>query len=139
MLQKAIQIASKAHATQTDKAGQPYLLHLFAVMDKGRSMEEKIVGILHDLVEDTSWTLEQVQKEGFSETVLQALDAITQRERESYADYMKRVKQNKLALKVKINDLENNMDVRRLQEINERDRHRLNKYLKVYRELIQLV
>lgn len=139
MLQKAIQIATKAHAAQKDKAGQPYALHLFAVMEKGKTIEEKIVGIMHDLVEDTPWTLEDVRKEGFSEKIIQALDAITQKEGEPYADYLQRVKKNKIALKVKINDLENNMDIRRLQEISERDRLRLNKYLKVYRELIQLI
>ena len=77
MLEKAIQIAFEAHQGQTDKAGSPYILHLIRVMNAGQTDNEKICGILHDLVEDTKWTFEDLKKEGFSEEIINALERKT--------------------------------------------------------------
>lgn len=135
MLEKAIQIAVSAHKEQVDKSEQPYILHLIRVMDAGETEQEKICGILHDLVEDTDWTFEKLENEGFSEEIISALKCVTKQENEDYAAFIGRVKTNPLAIKVKLNDLRDNMDITRLFRITEKDRERLNKYLKAYQEL----
>jgi (p)ppGpp synthase/HD superfamily hydrolase len=135
-LQRAIEIAIEAHKGQTDKAGKPYILHIFQVMARGKSEDEKITALLHDTVEDTAWTLEKLEAEGFSGKIIQALDCLTKRNGESYDEFIERVKENPLAIKVKINDLEDNMDIRRLRELSDNDVNRLNKYIKAYRELV---
>lgn len=139
MLEKAIQIALNAHYGQTDKAGKSYIFHLLRVMNKGNTEVEKICGILHDLIEDTEWTFDELKKEGFSDEILQVLDCLTKRENENYDDFIQRVAQNHIAVRVKINDLEDNMDITRLSQITEKDLERLNKYLKAYYYLKTLI
>jgi (p)ppGpp synthase/HD superfamily hydrolase len=139
MLAKAIKIATDAHATQKDKNGDPYILHLMRVCLRGKNENEKICGILHDLVEDTEWTFEQLAKEGFSAEVIRALKCVTKTsEQEPYEDFIERVKKNKLAISVKINDLEDNLDARRMLQLTGKDISRFNKYLKAYHELVKL-
>lgn len=138
-LVKAILIAVKAHEGQKDKAGVPYNTHVLRVMEKGQTEVEKICGVLHDVVEDTHWTFEDLEKEGFSAEILHILDCLTHRNNESYADYIERVSKNKVAIRIKINDLTDNMDIRRLTEITENDVRRLRKYLKTYQKLVQLL
>ena len=136
MLEKAIQIALEAHKGQTDKAGAPYLLHLIRVMNAGQTEDEKICGILHDLVEDTPRTFEDLRREGFSEEVISALVCVTKQPDEPYQHFIARIKKNSLATKVKINDLKDNMDITRLTFITEEDTQRLNKYLRAYHYLL---
>jgi len=135
-LTRAIQIATKAHKNQTDRYGNPYLLHVMRVMLAGHTEEERIVGVLHDVVEDTDWTFEALRKEGFSERILTALDCVTKKsEDEDYDDFVARTRTNALAIRVKLNDLTDNMDIRRMQEVKEKDVKRLNKYLRAYKLL----
>ncbi len=137
LLAKAIEIALKAHEGQVDKTGMPYAGHVMRVMQAGRTIDEKIVGMLHDLVEDTSWTFEALQAEGFPAHIIDALRCVTKiSDDEPYEEFIQRVKNNPLAVAVKINDLTDNMDIRRLTEINDKDVQRLRKYLKAYRELV---
>jgi len=139
LLAKAIEIALKAHEGQVDKSGMPYAGHVMCVMQAGRTIDEKIVGVLHDIVEDTDWTFEALLAEGFPAHIIDALRCVTKiSEEEPYEEFILRVKSNPLAVAVKINDLTDNMDIRRLAEINDKDVQRLRKYLKAYRELIQL-
>jgi len=139
MIQKAIEIALSAHKEQTDKNGQPYILHVMRVGLRGRTENEKIVGILHDVVEDSDWTFEKLALEGFSETILSALECLTKEsEDEPYEEFIERIKKNPLAVSVKLNDLEDNMDIRRMEVVQEKDVKRLNKYLKAYKELAEL-
>jgi (p)ppGpp synthase/HD superfamily hydrolase len=139
MIEKAIQIAMNAHQGQVDKNGQPYILHVMRVGLRGRTENEKILGILHDVVEDSHWTLEMLAQEGFSAIILSALECLTKKtEDEPYEDFIDRVKKNELAISVKLNDLEDNMDIRRMHLIQEKDVKRLNKYLKAYKELAEL-
>ncbi len=139
MIEKAIEIAMNAHKGQTDKNGQPYILHVMRVGLRGRTDDEKILGILHDVVEDSDWTFERLAKEGFSPTILSALECLTKKsEDEPYEEFIARVKQNHLAISVKLNDLEDNMDVRRMEFVQEKDMKRLNKYLRAYKELAEL-
>ena len=136
-LERAIEIATEAHKGQYDKAGNDYIGHPLRVMDMGRTEEEKIVGVLHDVVEDTEWTFAQLAAEGFSQEVIDALQCITKlSENENYDDFIERVKKNPLATAVKINDLSDNMDIRRLPYLSDKDVKRLKKYLKAYKKLI---
>ena len=108
-------------------------------MGRGNTEIEKVCGVLHDLVEDTDWTFDQLQAEGFSKEIIEVLRCVTKEsEEEDYDHFIARVKQNKTAINVKLNDLQDNMDVTRLTFITEKDRVRLNKYLKAYRELLEV-
>ena len=136
-LQRAIEIATEAHKGQFDKSGKDYIEHPLRVMEMGRSEQEKIVGVLHDVVEDTDWTFEMLAAEGFSEEIIAALRLVTKTsENENYDDFIERVKKNPLAVAVKINDLTDNMDIRRLPYLSDKDVKRLKKYLKAYKKLI---
>lgn len=137
MLQKAIQIAREAHKGQLDKSGKEYIGHPLRVMEMGKTQEEKIVGVLHDVVEDTPWTFEMLEAEGFGPEIIAALRCVTKTsENENYDDFIERVKKNPLAVAVKINDLTDNMDIRRLPYLSDKDVKRLKKYLKAYKKLI---
>ena len=135
-LEKAIEIATEAHQGQFDKAGRDYIGHPLRVMEMGKTEEEKIVGVLHDVIEDTDWTFERLAEEGFSDEVIAALRCVTKiSENENYDDFIDRVKKNPLAVAVKINDLTDNMDIRRLPYLSDKDVKRLKKYLKAYKRL----
>jgi (p)ppGpp synthase/HD superfamily hydrolase len=115
----------------------PYIGHVMRVMQAGRTIDEKIVGVLHDIVEDTPWTFEALLAEGFPTHIVDALRCVTKlHDDEPYEEFIQRVKSNPLAVAVKINDLTDNMDIRRLADITDKDAIRLRKYLKAYRELI---
>lgn len=135
LLQKAIEIATEAHCGQVDKAGAPYIEHPTRVMNAGANMDEKIVGILHDVVEDSNWTFDALEAEGFPEHIITALRCITKREGEPYDKFIIRVKKNPLATAVKLNDLTDNMDIRRLPYLSDKDVKRLKRYLKAYKRL----
>lgn len=135
-LERAIQIATEAHKGQFDKAGREYIGHPIRVMEMGKTEDEKIVGVLHDVIEDTDWTFERLEAEGFSQEVINALRCVTKTsENENYDDFIDRVKKNPLAAAVKINDLTDNMDIRRLPYLSDKDVKRLKKYLKAYKRL----
>lgn len=136
-LQRAIEIATQAHQGQFDKSGKDYIGHPLRVMEMGRTEEEKIAGVLHDVVEDSDWTFEALEAEGFSQEIIEALKCVTKlSENENYDDFIERVKKNPLAVAVKINDLTDNMDIRRLPYLSDKDIKRLKKYLKAYKKLI---
>ena len=136
-LQRAIEIATQAHQGQFDKSGKDYIGHPLRVMEMGSTEEEKIAGVLHDVVEDSDWTFEALEAEGFSQEIIAALKCVTKlSETENYDDFIERVKKNPLAVAVKINDLTDNMDIRRLPYLSDKDIKRLKKYLKAYKKLI---
>ncbi len=135
MLEKAIKIAVNAHKGQKDKNGEAYIGHLLRVMHTGTTEDEKICGVLHDLLEDTNCTFEDLKKEDFSEVIIDALKCLTKKNHESYDQFIDLVLTDKLAVKVKLNDLTDNLDVKRLKKLTEEDMHRINKYLKAYRRL----
>ena len=132
-LERAIEIAHEAHAGQYDKAGADYINHPLRIMEKGKTEEEKIVGVLHDVIEDSDWTFEMLAKEGFPSEVIEALRCVTKlSEDEDYDHFIARVLSNPLAMRVKLLDLEDNMDLSRLDECTEDDIRRLQKYRKAY-------
>ncbi len=127
-LEDAIILAAGAHRGQVDKAGEPYLLHPLRVMLQLKGEAERIAAVLHDVLEDTLITLDELRTEGYDEDVLQALNALTRRKGESYADFIERAARNPLARKVKLADLADNMNASRLPQIGEKDRERLARY-----------
>lgn len=135
-LERAIEIAREAHLGQLDKAGNEYIGHPLRVMAAGKTLEEKIAGVLHDVVEDSDWTFEMLAAEGFSADIIQALRCVTKlSDSEPYDRFIARVKRNPLAVAVKLNDLTDNMDIRRLPYLSDKDVKRLGKYLKAYKQL----
>lgn len=130
MLEKAIQIAVKAHQGQIDKGNQPYILHPLRVMFSMESETEKICAVLHDVIEDTDITLDSLRNEGFSEEVLSVLNALTKQNNESYEQFIDRIINNKLACYVKLADLNDNMDLSRIKNPSQKDFERLEKYKK---------
>lgn len=127
-LERALVIAAEAHQGTTDKGGAPYILHPLRLMQQMTTTDERIVALLHDVVEDSPWTLDALRAEGFFEEVVSAVDGLTRREGESYEDFIERGAANPLARRVKLADIEDNMDVRRLVEIGEKDLERLQRY-----------
>src|SRR5436305_1493029 len=111
LLENAIRIAVEAHRGQKDRAGKPYILHPLRVMHSVETDDERIVAVLHDVVEDTYWTLERLAQEGFPPHVLNALDCVTRREGEEYSDFVERTATNAIAIRVKLADLKDNSDI----------------------------
>ena len=138
LLVRAMDIATAAHAGQTDKFGMPYILHVTRVMERGITWEEKICGLLHDLIEDTPWTLNELTKEGFPEYIVEIIGLLTKPEGADYLEYVKQIGAHPLARRVKLNDLQDNMDIRRMPELTAKDAERLNKYLKAFELLTEL-
>ncbi|WP_210730708.1 hypothetical protein [Roseicyclus persicicus] len=141
-LQRAIEIAAEAHREQTDKAGAPYLLHPLRVMISLETEDERIVGVLQDVVEDgPGWTFQRLEKEGFSPTVLDALRLVTKRPEDEgdseavYVAFVRRAKGNKIARRVKTADILDNLNASRLTALTEKDMRRMNRYLAALREL----
>ena len=137
-IEKALQIAARAHEGQKDKDGLPYILHPLRVMNAVEDEPAQIVAVLHDVIEDTSVTAEDLRREGFDEAVLAAVECVTHRKDESYADYVVRCKGNEIARRVKLADLEDNSRPSRAllrPERIEPDMARLRKYVLAYKFL----
>lgn len=137
-VEMALQLATKAHKGQYDKAGKDYIEHPKAVAAMLESQEEKTVAYLHDVVEDTYVTLEDLKKIGFSDKVISAIDAITKRDNEDYEEYIKRVSANDLAKKVKLCDMYHNSDITRYYNPSLEEEKRCAKYLKKIEELSKM-
>ena len=135
LLEKAICIAVEAHRGQNDRYGAPYILHPLRVMARVETATMKTVAILHDVVEDTDRTLEDLKREGFSEEIVMAVDCLTKRKGEPYQDLINRAAANPLARRVKLADLEDNMDLRRFTSVSAEDEQRLAKYLAAWNQL----
>lgn len=126
---KAMQIAFNAHKDQLDKSDVPYIFHPMYLAEQMDTEEECIVALLHDVVEDSDMTFEQLEKE-FSANVISVLKLLTHDKAVDYMDYVKEIKKNPIATKVKIADLTHNSDLSRLNVITEKDLKRKEKYQK---------
>jgi (p)ppGpp synthase/HD superfamily hydrolase len=141
-IEKALQIAARAHEGQLDKHGQPYILHPLRVMAAVNSDEAPIVVVLHDVIEDTSVTADDLRREGFGEPVLEALNCLTHRKDEPYADYVIRCKGREIARRIKLADLEDNSRLSRTimrPDRIEPDIERVRKYLLAYKFLTDML
>ncbi len=126
-LERAIAIAARAHEGQVDKAGMPYVLHPLRMMLNVDTLEARMAAVLHDVVEDSGVTLEQLRAEGFPDAVVDAIEAQTKREGEDYDAFIGRVAPNPLARSVKLADLRDNSDIIRIAQPTEKDWKRLEK------------
>jgi (p)ppGpp synthase/HD superfamily hydrolase len=134
-LQRAIEIAVLAHRGQLQKDGLPYVLHPLSLMFSVKSVDAKMAAVLHDVVEDTEITHDDLQKEGFPKSVLEAVHCLTHRDGEAYDNYIERIKQDEIAREVKLADLRDNMSMPRIPELADRDLARMKKYHRAWRDL----
>lgn len=125
----ALYIMLKSHINQKDKAGKPYIYHPLIVMRAVKGYKTKIVALLHDVVEDSNYTIEQLKKI-FDNDIIEAIDLLTKKKKQDYFEYLNAIKRNEIAKKVKISDLKHNMDLKRLSKINDNDLKRFEKYKK---------
>lgn len=124
----AITLAQKGHAGQADKGGEPYINHVLRVMDNVTTLETKTIAVLHDLIEDTDYTLDNLRHLKFTESIVAAVNALTRKRGERYSDYIARVAESPLATEVKIADLRDNMDLGRIPSPSERDHQLKQRY-----------
>lgn len=130
LLALAINVATKAHDGQLDKGGNPYILHPQAVAAALDGTENKIVAYLHDVIEDTEVTLEELERMGFPDRIVNSIRILTKTEEISYEDYLKAVKEDSNARCVKMADIRHNMDISRIAEPTAQDFARIEKYKK---------
>lgn len=130
LLELAIEVATQAHKGQLDKGGNPYILHPQAVAATLDSTENKIVAYLHDVVEDTEITIEDLKEMGFSYRIVNSIRILTKSKDISYEDYLKSVKKDSNAWHVKMADIKHNMDISRIPEPTAKDFARIEKYKK---------
>ena len=133
---RAMQIAYEAHKEQVDKSGVPYIFHPIHLAEQMETEEECIVALLHDVVEDTEMTLEQLATE-FSDTIIEALSLLTHDDTMDYMEYVKNLKSNSIARKVKLADLHHNSDTTRMKNLTQKDRKRNEKYKKAIELLLK--
>lgn len=128
-LERAIELAVQYHKGQVDKMGQPYILHPLRVMARCQGVQAQMVAIMHDLLEDTPVTPEMLLAEGFTSDIVDGLLGVTRRKHESYRDFVLRSRANPLSRQVKLADLEDNLDLRRLTVgLTAKDHERLERY-----------
>ncbi len=136
MLERAIVIAAEAHAGQVDKVGAPYVLHPLRMMLRATSTDERIVAVLHDVIEDCpGWTFDRLRDEGFADHIIEALQSVTKREGEDYETFVRRAAANPIGRSIKLADLHDNSDLSRIAAPSERDFRRIEKY----RQAIELI
>lgn len=128
LLKKAISIAKEAYKNQEDKGGNDYFSHPWRIMHQMPTTKLMIIAILHDVVEDSSFTLEYLRKNGFTKDIVEAIDALSKKEDESYEKFIKRVKKNELATIVKLADLKDNINLDRIPQPTAKDLKRVDKY-----------
>ncbi|QBE65959.1 HD domain-containing protein [Pseudoduganella lutea] len=128
-LEKAIALAVAAHAGQKDKAGKPYILHPLRVMHRCTNETEQMVAVLHDVLEDTDITGADLRRQGIPDEVIRAVECLTKREGEAYEAFISRVSTDRLARRVKIADLLENLDGSRLASFGEHDAARMARYV----------
>lgn len=134
-IERAIALAAKAHEGQVDKAGAPYIYHPVRVMLRVKTTEERIAAVLHDVIEDTSVTLEMIRAEGFSEAVINAIGALTKRPGEDYSTFVRRAASNPIGRIVKLADLADNSDLSRIATPTAKDYERIEKYKRAIEEI----
>lgn len=128
LIEKSLQIALQAHAGQTDKAGQAYILHPLRIMAKMNTEEEMSVALLHDVIEDSDFSAASLLDSGISIAVVDAVECLTKLDGENYAQFIQRVLTNRLAVKIKMADIEDNIQVLRMDSLSDADLERVKKY-----------
>ena len=135
MTKKAMKLCYLAHKEQTDKSGLPYVFHPIHLAEQMMTEETTIVALLHDVIEDSNYTVEDLRRWGFSVTTIEAVSLLTYDKSIPYLDYIWDISRNRIATKVKIADLRHNMDTTRLDSITDEDNERIEQYKKAIRIL----
>lgn len=135
---KALKLMTEKHAGQKDRSGLPYILHPFHVAEQMTDEESTVAALLHDVVEDTDTTFEELEEAGFSDRVIKTLKLLTHEEGTDYYDYVRKIGEDPLARKVKLADLQHNMQIERLDELRPKDLERLEKYKRCREYLLDL-
>lgn len=130
LTKQALKLCFEAHREQTDKSGMPYVFHPFHLAEQMDTEDAIIVALLHDVVEDTDYTLDDLRKMGFGDTVIDALTLMTHDPKVPYMDYVRAIGSNPLATKVKLADLRHNSDLGRLTNVDQKALDRVEKYRK---------
>ena len=130
LTKKALKLSFEAHKDQVDKSGIPYVYHPFHLAEQMKSEETVVVALLHDVVEDTAYTLEDVRAAGFPDSVIEALALLTHDKSVPYMEYVARIKGNPIAKAVKLADLRHNSDLTRLDTVDDKAIERIEKYKK---------
>jgi len=130
LLKKAISLAQKYHKGQFDKGGLPYIEHPLRVMNGVESIDEKVVAVLHDVLEDCDVSKEELIEEGIPDYLVNKLEILCREKNEKYFDYIDRIKADPITINVKLSDLKDNMNLERLKEVTWKDLKRLEKYKK---------
>ncbi|MCB0767302.1 MAG: phosphohydrolase [Flavobacteriales bacterium] len=139
LLETAIRLAAKVHRGQVDRFNKPYILHVMRVMMRGHDLEEQVLGALHDVLERSNLTVEDITKKGFSPRIVKALTHITRDPQETYEQYIDRVVQDGLAIRVKLHDLADKMDLLHVDQLDPADLKRYNKQLTAFHRMKRLV
>jgi (p)ppGpp synthase/HD superfamily hydrolase len=139
LLETAIRLAAKVHKGQLDRFNKPYILHVMRVMMRGHDFDEQVLGALHDVLERSDLSAEDLAKKGFSPRILKALDHITRRVDETYEQYIDRVMEDNLAIRVKLHDLADKMDLLHVEILSHADLKRYNKQLVAFHRMKKLV
>ena len=135
MTKKALKLCFEAHKEQSDKSGMPYVFHPFHLAEQMKDEETTIVALLHDVVEDSDVTIDDLKKMGFSQNVVEAIALMTHDPDIEYMDYVAKIKENPIAKAVKLADLKHNSDMKRLDTVTKWDRERAAKYKKAIKLL----
>lgn len=135
IVEKSLKIALKAYSGKKDKAGKIYILHPLRIMAKMESDDERSVALLHDVIEDSDYTSCDLLNEGIPAHIVEAVQTLTSVEGESYDLFVDRVLKNRLATKIKIADIEDNINILRLNSVTEKDLERISKYHKAWVKL----
>lgn len=138
MTKKAIRLAFEAHAGQYDKSGLPYILHPIHLAEQMTDELSTVCAVLHDVVEDTPWTLEELEQQGFPEEVIQVIRLLTHCPSLSYSEYIRQLSSNPTARKVKLADLRHNSDLSRLETVDQKALNRVEKYRQAIRFLEEI-
>ena len=125
----ALKLCFEAHKEQVDKSGMPYVFHPFHLAEQMNTEETTIVALLHDLVEDTDYTIEDLVDMGFDKSITDAIALMTHADNVAYMDYVRAIKDNPIAKTVKLADLKHNSDLTRLETVDEKALSRREKYL----------
>ena len=134
---KALKLCFEAHKEQVDTSGMPYVFHPFHVAEEMNDEETTIVALLHDVIEDTDYTLDDLRNMGFSNNVVEAVEVMTHLPEVSYEDYLRNLKKNPIAKKVKLADIRHNSDLTRLDVIDEKAEYWKKKYQFAYQVLCE--
>ncbi|MGN1421694.1 MAG: GTP pyrophosphokinase [Eubacterium sp.] len=130
MTKKALKLSFEAHKNQIDKSGMPYVYHPFHLAEQMKDEQTTIVALLHDVVEDTDYTLDDLSSMGFSDAIIDAISLMTHDKNIPYMDYVAQIAKNPVAKAVKLADLRHNSDLTRLNAVTDKDLKRMEKYKK---------